>query len=149
MSASLRALGHDDSRIAPMTKLTIRCHPCTPVAPAEIQDWLELKMSQLRAGDPEAIIRLSRVSQELPKMEMEMGWLIELELPEDSALLDRNGRGNPLADTLTDMRFLGLQPLLLFPTSSLGVAEYPESPPLGPPALVDASGPVLDYPGLK
>jgi hypothetical protein len=132
-----------------MTKLTIRCHPCTPVAPAEIQDWLELRMNQLRDVDAEAIIRLSHLTQALPSMEMEMGWLIELELPEESDLLDPSGPAGSLAETLTDMRFLGLQPLLLFPTSPVRVPEYPESAPPGPAALVDANGPVLDYPGLK
>jgi hypothetical protein len=131
-----------------MTKLTVRCHPCTPVGPAEIQDWLKLKMNQLRAGDADAIIRLSRLTQELPGMDMEMGWLIELELPEESNLLDRSGPADGLADAVTDMRFLGLQPTLLIPHLSASPGGL-ESPPAGPAARVEVNRPVLDYPGLK
>lgn len=122
-----------------MIKLTIRCHPSTPVAPAELEAWLQDKLDQLHAEAPEAIVRLSRLTQALPDMEVEMGWLIELELPEASVLLAGSDLGDALADAFTDMRFLGLQPILLTPhqledTSKTGVG---------------VNGPVLDYPGLQ
>jgi hypothetical protein len=54
-------------------------------------------------------VRLSRLSQELPTHDLGIGWLLELDLPEDEPLLARDR----LAETLTDMRLLGLEPTLL------------------------------------
>jgi hypothetical protein len=122
-----------------MLKLTIRCHPGTPVAPAELQDWLTRKLDQIHAEAPEAIVRLSRLTQDLPDMEIGMGWLIELELPENSGLLVGNDLSEAMADVLTDMRFLGLQPTLLTADHSARCSK----------PLVEVDGPVLDRPGLK
>jgi hypothetical protein len=94
-----------------MVQLAIRCHPCAPVAPDELEAWLEQHLDQLRAAAPEAILRLSRLTQGGPGTDLDIGWLVELELPDVERL-----HGRPrLADTLRDMRLLGLQPTLLAP----------------------------------
>jgi hypothetical protein len=94
-----------------MLKLTIRCHPGVPVASAELERWLTAQVRELRAGAPRAIIRLSRLTQDFPSSEAGIGWLLELEMPEGSALLTR-GR---LANTLGEMRLLGIEPTALTP----------------------------------
>jgi hypothetical protein len=92
-----------------MLKLTIRCHPGVPVASDDLEHWLTDEVRELRAGAPRAIIRLSRLTQDFPSSEAGIGWLLELEMPEGSALLTR-GR---LARTLAEMRLLGIQPTAL------------------------------------
>jgi hypothetical protein len=104
---SNKAEGHEQ----PMLKLTIRCHPGVPVAPDELERWLTAQVRELRAGAPRAIIRLSRLTQDFPSSEAGIGWLLELEMPEGSALLTR-GR---LANTLGEMRLLGIEPTALTP----------------------------------
>ena len=108
----------------PMLKLTVRCHPGVPVASDELERWLTAQVSELRAGAPRAIIRLSRLTQDFPSSEAGIGWLLELEMPEGSALLTR-GR---LARTLAAMRLLGIEPTALTPLDwpnalGLSVAE--------------------------
>jgi len=108
----------------PMLKLTIRCHPGVPVASDELERWLTDQVSELRAGAPRAIIRLSRLTQGFPSSEAGIGWLLELEMPEGSALLTR-GR---LGSTLTEMRLLGIEPTALTPldwpnAQGLSIAE--------------------------
>ena len=56
-------------------------------------------------------MRLSRLTQELPSIDIDIGWLLELELPEGEPLLARDR----LTDALRDMRLLGLEPTLLAP----------------------------------
>ena len=96
-----------------MAKVTILCHPVTPVAPAELEDWLELQLSRLRSSAP-VIVRLSRLTQALPSLEVADGWLIEVELIDESHPLDRDDLSDAVADVINDMRFLGMQPMLLF-----------------------------------
>ena len=107
----------DDRR---MVQLAIRCHPCVPVSAEELEHWLEQQVEELRADAPRGTLRLSRLTQRAPVVELEIGWLVELELAEGERLL--TGRG--LADALRDMRLLGLQPTLLTPheTSTNGRA---------------------------
>src|SRR5215212_1226570 len=93
-----------------MPQLAIRCHPCVPVSADELEPWLEKQLDELRADAPHATLRLSRLTQGAPDLDLEIGWLIELDLPTDEPLL--SGR---LADALRDMRLLGLQPTLLAP----------------------------------
>jgi hypothetical protein len=95
----------------PMLKLTIRCHPGVPIDADDLERWLTAQVSQLRSGAPRAIIRLSRLTQDFPSSEAGIGWLLELEMPEGSALLTR-GR---LASTLAEMRLLGIEPTALTP----------------------------------
>ena len=94
-----------------MVQLTIRCQPRVPVSAEELEVWLERQVSELRAQAPRGTIRLSRLTQGLPSA---IGWLIELQLADEEPLLD----GGRLADAMTDMRLLGLQPTLLAPASA-------------------------------
>jgi hypothetical protein len=128
-----------------MAKVTILCHPVTPVAPAELEDWLELQLDQLRSSAP-VIVRMSRLTQALPSSQVAAGWLIEVELTDESHPLDRDDLSGALAAVFSDMRFLGMQPMLLFPHDlsdlSLALEEALSRPP-------PVNGPVFDYPGLK
>jgi hypothetical protein len=128
-----------------MPKVTILCHPVTPVAQAELEDWLELQLDQIRSNPP-VIVRVSRLTQALPSSEVAAGWLIEVELIDESQPLDRDELSGALADVFNDMRFLGMQPMLLFPHDlsdlSLALDEALSR-------LPSVNGPVLTYPGLK
>ena len=95
-----------------MVKLAIRCHPRVPVADTELEQWLEGQAKDLRAQAPHRTIRLSRLIQASPATDCHIGWLVELELADDDPLL----AGSRLADSLRDMRLLGLEPTLLAPT---------------------------------
>jgi hypothetical protein len=130
-----------------MAKITILTHPSTPVAPAELEDWLELQLDRLQSSAP-VIVRLSRLTQALPSSEVAGGWLIEVELTEETGPLDRDDLPGALADVVNDMRFLGMQPMLLFPhdLSDLSLA-LDEALSRLPAAAVN--GPVLTYPGLQ
>jgi hypothetical protein len=94
-----------------MLQLAIRCHPCVPVSADELEPWLEKQLDELRADAPNGTLRLSRLTQGAPDLDLELGWLIELDLPEAEPLLT----ARRLADALRDMRLLGLQPTLLAP----------------------------------
>jgi hypothetical protein len=94
-----------------MVQLAIRCHPCVSVSADELDRWLEQQVRELRAEAPHGTVRLSRLTQGRPGADLELGWLVELELAEDEPLL----AGDRLADALRDMRLLGLQPTLLAP----------------------------------
>ena len=56
-------------------------------------------------------MRLSRLTQGGPATDLEIGWLVELDVSDDEPLLT----GPRLADSLRDMRLLGLQPTVLAP----------------------------------
>ncbi len=92
-----------------MAQLAIRCHPCAPVAADELEGWLERQVDELRAAAPQGTLRLCRLTQGGPTSDLSIGWLIELEVPDGEPLLG----GHLLADSLRDMRLLGLQPTLL------------------------------------
>ena len=94
-----------------MVQFTIRCHPVVPVATDELERWLELEVHELRAEAPQGTIRLSRLTQTLQSADLDIGWLLELELPEGQPLLARDR----LAEAFRDMHLLGLQPTLLTP----------------------------------
>ena len=98
-----------DNRL--MMQLTIRCHPCVPVFADELEQWLEQQVSEIRAESPQGTVRLSRLTQGLPNVDIDIGWLVELELPMGQPLLNRDR----LSAVLRDMRLLGLQPTLLAP----------------------------------
>jgi len=93
-----------------MVQIAIRCQPRVPVAADELEQWLKRQVNDLRVDAPRATIRLSRLTQGLPTA---IGWLLELELAEDEPLL----AGDRLAEALTDMRLLGLEPTLLTPSA--------------------------------
>jgi hypothetical protein len=102
------AVGLDDWR---MVQLAIRCHPRVPLSADELEHWLSHQVDDLRAEAPQATVRLSRLTQRAPGADLEIGWLVELELAEDEPLL----AADRLADAPRDMRLLGLQPTLLAP----------------------------------
>jgi hypothetical protein len=128
-----------------MSKVTILCHPVTPVPAAELEDWIELQLDQLRSNAP-VIARMSRLTQALPSSEVAAGWLIEVELTDESHPLDHDDLTNALADVFNDMRFLGMQPMLLFPhdLSDLSLALDQAFS-----RLPEVNGPVFTYPGLR
>jgi hypothetical protein len=99
-----------------MVQLAIRCKPRVPPAPDELEGWLELEVKDLRAQAPRATVRLSRLTQEGPDTQLDIGWLIELELHPEEPLL----AGDRLPLALRDMRLLGLEPTLLAPTRAIG-----------------------------
>ncbi len=94
-----------------MVQLAIRCHPCVLVSADELDRWLEQQVRELRADAPHGTVRLSRLTEGRPGADLELGWLVELELAEEEPLL----AGDRLADALRDMRLLGLRPTLLAP----------------------------------
>lgn len=94
-----------------MIQLAIRCHPRVPVSAEELERWLEQQVDRLRAEVPRGTVRLSRLTQDLPSVDVPIGWLLELELPESEPLLGRDR----LTDEFRDMRLLGLEPTLLAP----------------------------------
>jgi hypothetical protein len=94
-----------------MVQLAIRCHPYAPVEADELEVWLARHVVDLRAEAPHSTVRLSRLTQSRPDANLDVGWLVELELGESEPLL----AGHRLADALRDMRLLGLQPTLLAP----------------------------------
>jgi hypothetical protein len=96
-----------------LVRFAIRCLPRIPVATEDVQRWLDHELADLRQHAPEGTIRLSRLTQDLPTVNVGIGWLIELELPADQALLRRDR----LASVLRDLRLLGLQPTLLVPST--------------------------------
>ena len=128
-----------------MPKVTILCHPVTPVPPAELEDWLELQLDQLRSNAP-VIARMSRLTQELPNSEVAAGWLIEIELTDESHPLDRDDLTDALADVFNDLRFLGMQPMLLFPHD---LSDLSRALDAALSRLPSVNGPVLTYPGLR
>ena len=91
-----------------MVQLAIRCHPCAPVSAEELEGWLDQAVHGLRAAVPHGTLRLCRLTQGGPSSDLNIGWLIELELADGEPL-----GGQLLTDSLRDMRLLGLQPTLL------------------------------------
>jgi hypothetical protein len=94
-----------------MVQLAIRCHPRVPVSAHELEGWLERLAEELRGDFPQGIVRLSRLTQGR-EADLDIGWLIELELHEESPA------DGLLADALRDMRLLGLKPTLLAPRAA-------------------------------
>jgi hypothetical protein len=128
-----------------MTRFTILCHPSTPVAPTELEGWLEPHLDQLRSSAP-VIVRMSRLVQSLPSSQVAGGLVIEVELTYESHPVDHDQLSDVLAEVIRDMRLLGMQPLLLFPHDP---SELPVALGLALSGVSTADGPVLDYPGLK
>jgi hypothetical protein len=92
-----------------MPQIAIRCHPCAPIAAEELEAWLEAEVERLRASAPQAVLRLLRLSQQVPTGEAGIGWLIELDAASGVGPLE----GDRLGTVLRDMRLLGLQPTVL------------------------------------
>ena len=106
--------------------------------PAELEEWLSKQLDRLRSS-ASLIVHLSQLIQ---GRTIAAGWLIEMELNDDSGPLDRDQLFEVLTNLLTDMRFLGMQPMLLLPhefSALRGVLSTEATP---------VDGLVLDYPGL-
>jgi hypothetical protein len=110
-----------------MVNFSIRCHPTVPVATDELEEWLELQLERLRRDAPTSTMRLSRVAQPLPSGTVDVGWLVDFEVPEAERLITRQH----VSSMLTDMRLLGFQPTVLAPvaTSAGSAASLGESQP--------------------
>lgn len=108
-----------------MIQLAIRCHSCVPVEAVELEDWFADQVDALREANPAAAIRLTRLTQKLPDSEVDAGWLLELEVPEESLLAGTDSVAEDLADIFRDMRFLGLEPRVLAPVSLSDWSELP------------------------
>ena len=93
-----------------MVQFAIRCQPRVPVSADELEGWLERHVDELRAQATRGVVRLSRLTRGQDG-DLNVGWLIELELDEREPLL----AGDRLTHALRDMRLLGLQPTLLAP----------------------------------
>jgi hypothetical protein len=90
-----------------MVEFSIRCHPSVPLEPSELEEWLEARAGDLRTAWPTATIRLFRLTQPLASEVIQVGWLLEAELPAEEKDVQPW-----LAETLQDMRLLGFQPVL-------------------------------------
>jgi len=109
-----------------MIQITIRCHPRVPVPSEELELWLERELDLLRDEVPQGTVRLSSLTQHLPSSDIDVGWLIELEMPEDGPVIE----GRDLAGAMRDMQLLGLQPTLL-----THVTEYGAPAGIGDPVI--------------
>jgi hypothetical protein len=94
-----------------MVRFSIRCHSLVPAFPDELERWLEEWIGHLRADLPQGIIRMSRLTQGLPSGDVEIGWLVDLELPDGEPMLARDR----MVGMLAEIRLLGLHPTLLAP----------------------------------
>lgn len=92
-----------------MSKLSIRCHPCAPVATDELELWLGREVERLRVSAPDVVLRLVRLVQRAPTDDVRIGWLIELDAPNAESPLD----DETLSTVVRDLRLLGLQPTVL------------------------------------
>jgi hypothetical protein len=99
----------------------------------EVETWLEREIDELRAEQPRGTARLFSLTQHLPSSDAELGWLLELELPDGESPLS-DGRLN---EVLRDMRMLGLTPTLLIRPAPSNGHQGP-STPLGETSIIDA-----------
>lgn len=106
-----------------MVKFAIRCQRTVPLDAGDLGRWLEQRVRHLRAATPTGTLRISRITQGLPSGAVDIGWLLEFELPESELpLLDE-----PLSDAVTDMRLLGFQPTILAPADASMWRALPDS----------------------
>lgn len=100
-----------------MSCLLIRCRSCTPASAEDLADWLEAKVTELREGTPQLLVRLARLVQDLPDATVDDGWLIEVELQSQEEDGPFTSLMIALEELLRDMRILGLDPTLLMPVA--------------------------------
>jgi hypothetical protein len=97
-----------------MVQFAIRCQRTVPLDADELERWLEQRVRQLRSAAPTGTLRVSRITQGLPSGSIDVGWLLEFELPESELpSIDES-----LTDALTEMRLLGFQPTVLAPVDA-------------------------------
>src|SRR5687768_15095569 len=77
------------ARVSAMVQVAIRCHPRAPTPAEEFASWLEREVADLRAEAPQGTVRLSSLTQHLPNTDVDIGWLLELEVPDDDPLQGR------------------------------------------------------------
>jgi hypothetical protein len=107
-----------------MFQFAIRCHPSVPVAADELEQWLDQQVADLRAMAPEGTIRSSRLTQGLPSGDIDVGWLLELELSDrERHLID-----DRLTEAVRDMQLLGFQPTVLVPLEASDPADNGRRP---------------------
>jgi hypothetical protein len=119
-----------------MLQFAIRCHPTVPVPSEELEQWLDVQVERLRADAPTATVRVSHLSQALPSGDVEIGWLLEFEVPESERLLAHEH----LAVTITDMVLLGFQPTVLEPVDISAWRAVPSGHTLPVPSHAATNG---------
>ncbi len=90
-----------------MSCLVVRCRSCAPVAAAELTNWLEERLAELRERTPRLSTRVTRLDQELPDAFVEDGWLIEVELEGERPEEPFASLMSSLEETLRDLRVNG------------------------------------------
>lgn len=104
-----------------MVQFAIRCQRTVPLHAEELERWLEHRVTELQPAAPTGTLRVSRISQGMPSGSVDIGWLLEFDLPESElSRLDE-----PLTDAVTDMRLLGFQPRILAPVEASGWSAPP------------------------
>lgn len=98
-----------------LNALLIRCRSCTPASTVELTGWLEGKVAQLSNANPPAAVRLTRLVQDLPTATLDDGWLIEIQRAGEGSDGCPDSLAASLEEVLSDMRILGLDPVLLVP----------------------------------
>jgi hypothetical protein len=94
-----------------MVHIAIRCHPSVPVHAGDLEEWLDAQLDRRRVQIPGATVRMSRLTQQLPSGDMHLGWLIEVDLPDEHGPRAKR----VMNEALTDMRLLGFHPTMLAP----------------------------------
>jgi hypothetical protein len=92
--------------------LTIRCHPCSSPAAADIEEWLEHAIAR-ETADSGGRARLHRISQRLPSGLEAVGWLVDFEAVDE----------DDLQTLMRDMRLLGLELTVMKQASSVTLAH--------------------------
>ena len=99
-------------------QVAIRCHPCTPVGSAEVEEWLEAAVAKLRDSVAEETrVHLLRLSQRLPSGREVIGWLVELDGGDDDPIEPE------ITSLVCDMRLLGLGPTVLAGTGTASASD--------------------------
>lgn len=113
-----------------MSCLLVRARSCTPASTVELTDWLEGKVAQLREETPGALVRLTRLVQDLPAARVDDGWLIEVQTEGEGPGEGADPLTAALEEVLCDMRILGLDPTLLVPRAQAPAGADPAQEPL-------------------
>ncbi len=92
-----------------MSQIAIRCRPCSRVAPAEMERWLNEEVTRIYDGVPEMTGCLWRLSREGIDDETGVGWQIELCMASSASPFDHKG----LTELLRDLRLVGVEPSVL------------------------------------
>ena len=94
--------------------LAIRCHPCAATSAQELERWFDKQVEDLRGRAPHDTVRLSRLTQRLGPVDIQGGWLLEVELRDTDLLRDEL-----VSIIVRDARLLGMQPTVLLALNGL------------------------------